>query len=317
MVDRGDTADNGSPGGSDMTSSIYIAVDGGASATRIRVADGHGGERADIPAGPTSLTLKGRGAWTDILDALAGHGVGAEDLPRAHCGLGLAGANDDRQRRLFLAAAPKTASLVLATDAYTSVLGAHRGAPGAVVAVGTGSVGCRLMDDGTVHLAGGWGFPVGDEGSGAWLGWRAIGEALLNCDRGESATNLHRAVIAHCGSDRASLLAWLKCASSTRYAELAPLVLDCARDGDAGALSLVRAAGAEIDRLALVLDPTRNARLALTGGLAAPLSPYLPAALTRWLRPARGDALDGAMMLARGDAQPEQLAKSCTSTAAS
>lgn len=308
MVDRGDPADNCSPGGSDMTSSIYIAVDGGASATRIRVADEHGSARADFAAGPTSLTLKGPGAWTEILDALAGHGVDAEDLARTHCGLGLAGANDAEQRLQFLAAAPKLASLVLATDAYTSVLGAHRGAPGAVVAVGTGSVGCRLMDDGTVRLAGGWGIPVGDEGSGAWLGWRAIGDALRNRDRREPGTKLHRAVIAQCGSTRASLLAWLKNASSTRYAELAPLVLECAGDGDPSALAWVRAAGEEIDRLAMTLDPTRTAPIALIGGLAAPLSPYLPDALTQWMQPAVGDAIDGAMMLARGDAPPEPLA---------
>ncbi len=300
-----------------MTSAIYIAVDGGASATRIRVADDHGAVRAQCQAGPTSLTLRGPAAWEEILGALADHGVTDAELRHAHCALGLAGANDERQCRDFLAAAPKLASLIVATDAYTSVLGAHAGAPGAVVAVGTGSVGCRLLDSGPVRLVGGWGFPVGDEGGGAWLGWRAITDALRTRDRGATATPLNEAVFAQCGHDRASLLDWLKDATSTRYAELAPLVLDHARGGDRSALSLVTAAGMEIDRLALGLDPSRTAPLALTGGLGLPLAAYLPEELNQWVRPAQGDTLDGAMLLARGDAPPESLLDPCVSTATS
>ena len=56
------------------------------------------------------------------------------------------------------------------------LLGAHEGRPGAIVAAGTGSVGEALRRDGLRVAVGGWGFPVGDEGSGAWLGLRAMRE---------------------------------------------------------------------------------------------------------------------------------------------
>ena len=62
-------------------------------------------------------------------------------------------------RAAFLAAAPSAAGVSLATDAHTAALGAHGGAPGAVIAVGTGSVGYRLHADGSAKLVGGWGFP--------------------------------------------------------------------------------------------------------------------------------------------------------------
>lgn len=230
-------------------------------------------------------------------------------LEDAHFGLGLAGAIGAAPRAAFLAAAPKTASLSLATDAYTSVLGAHGGAPGAVIAVGTGSVGCRLFADGTAKLAGGWGFPVGDEGSGAWLGRRALAHALRVLDEDDvPPQGLTQSVLAHCGPGRDALRAWLKGAASTQYAELAPVVMTLASSNDPGAVGLALVAGFEIDRLALALDPAREAPFSIIGGLAEPLAPYLPAELTQWAQAPKGDALDGAMLLARGDAPPEQIA---------
>ncbi len=243
------------------------------------------------------------GALAPVLDDR-----GIPHLRDARFGLGLAGANSAVLRAAFLAAAPSAAAVSLATDAHTAVLGAHGGAPGAVIAVGTGSVGYRLNADGSANLVGGWGFPVGDEGSGAWLGRRAIGGALrVLGGGGPPPEGLHRALLDHCGPDRDALLAWLHGAPSTKYAELAPMVLEQAGQGDPAAMALARDAGREIDRLALALDRSRRAPLALTGGLAAPLTPYLPAELAGWARPSLGDALDGALLLAKGEAPEERL----------
>ncbi len=230
-------------------------------------------------------------------------------LRDARFGLGLAGANSAGLRAAFLAVAPSAAAVSLATDAHTAVLGAHGGAPGAVIAVGTGSVGYRLHADGSAKLVGGWGFPVGDEGSGAWLGRRAIGGALRVLDGGgPPPEGLHCALLNRCGPDRDALLAWLHGARSAKYAKLAPMVLEHAGRGDSAAMALARDAGREIDRLALALDRSRRAPLALTGGLAAPLTPYLPAELAGWVRPPLGDALDGALLLAMGEAPEEKPA---------
>ena len=292
-----------------ITTPTYIAVDGGASGTRIRVANG--AWSTDVATGPTSLTLAGAAAWTVILHALAGIGQERQlgPLEDAHFGLGLAGANSAEQRATFLMAAPKAASVKLATDAYTSVLGAHGGAPGAVVAVGTGAVGYRLFPGGAAKMSGGWGFPVGDEGSGAWLGRCALAQALRVLDEGEvPPQGLTQAVLAHCGPGRDALLAWLHGATSTEYAELAPMVMTLAAANDPGAVGLALTAGFEIDRLALALDPEREAPFCIVGGLAEPLTLYLPEELVLWMQPPKGDALDGAMLLARGAAPPERFA---------
>src|SRR5690606_38225213 len=99
---------------------------------------------------------------------------------------------------------------------------------GAVVIVGTGSVGYRIEAAGRSRLVGGWGFPVGDEGSGAWIGRLAVAQAVQVIDtryRGR-VSDLHRAVMAFCGGTREEMLGWLLGAASTRYAEVAPLVID-------------------------------------------------------------------------------------------
>lgn len=310
-----------------MASALFLAIDGGASTTRLALYDAAGGRLGLTMTGPTSLTLKGAAAWQTIMAGLetlctaSGTDVAAV-LPRLRVGVGLAGANAATLRAAFLAAAPDVAAVHMATDSYIAALGAHGGGPGAIVIVGTGSAGYRIFADRGDRLAGdrlaggrlvgGWGFPVDDAGSGGWLGWRAIGEALQVVDgrwrEPPGGTGLHQAVLDHCGRDRAALLDWLHRAPSTRYGELAPIVLRLADAGDPAAQRLAGAAGAAIERIARALDPAGQTPLALVGGLAEPLAPYLPASLAAWARPPQAEALAGALMLARGEAPAELLA---------
>lgn len=293
---------------------LFLAVDGGGSTTRLALHDAAGRRLGLTKAGPTSLTIKGAAAWETIgacLETLCADRDGglAAVLPRLSIGLGLAGANSATLRQAFLAAAPAVAAVRLATDAYIAALGAHGGAPGAIVIVGTGSAGYRIFADGTTRLVGGWGFPVDGAGGGAWLGQRAIGEALHVVDGrwtgAPGGAPVHCAVLAHCGGSRAAVLDWLHQAPSTRYAELAPIVLRHAAAGDAAADALARAAGAGVARIARALDAAGAAPLALVGGLSAPLAPYLPAALAAWARPPQAEPLAGALMLARGTVPTE------------
>ena len=110
-----------------------------------------------------------------------------------------------------------------------------------------------------------------------------------------------------CGSTREAMLEWLWGAEPARFAELAPLVIDCAGSGDPAALAIVTEAGREIDALAEALDPARNVPLALVGGLADPLDPFLPDRLRAWVRAPGDEPIAGALMLARGRAPDETI----------
>lgn len=297
-----------------MPERLFCCVDGGASTTRVALFDDQGRRLGLTMAGPTSLTLRGAQAWDVIVEALRGlctaTGLAADDFNEIHFGIGLAGAGNAAQRARFVGAAPSVGALRVATDAYIAALGAHNGSPGAVVIVGTGSVGYRIEVDGGSRFVGGWGFLVGDEGSGAWLGRSALTQTVhvLEGRFLGRATEMHRALTERCGHSRDDMLGWLLGASSTQYAELAPLIIECAGRGDSAALQLVTAAGIEIDALAEALDPGRQAPFSLVGGLAQPLTPYLPAPLREWMQEPHDEPIAGALLLAQGRVPDENLA---------
>jgi glucosamine kinase len=167
-----------------------------------------------------------------------------------------------------------------------------------IVAAGTGSVGEVLRADGSRASVGGWGFPIGDEGSGAWLGWQAVRHAQAAMDGRVSAGALARHVWARCGTDRVALLDWCRSAGQFEYAQLAPAVFDAEAD-DAHAAALLAAAVLELEALALALDPDGSLPLAVSGSVGRRLAPRFSAALrSRSVELAQG-ADAGALTLIR------------------
>ena len=204
-------------------------------------------------------------------------------------------------RAAFWAMAPAFASLTLCSDGHATVLGAHGGRAGAAVSIGTGIVGNCVTREGAARQVGGWGFPVRDEASGAWLGRKALAEALRVLDGYEiEPTPLHDAVMAAVGPSADAMADWMHGAASTRYATLAPLVVAAAAAGDAAGVRLMRGGAAEVERLVRALDASSALPLCLGGGLAAPLLRYMAASVAARVRPGEGDACDGALLLARG-----------------
>jgi glucosamine kinase len=177
-------------------------------------------------------------------------------------------------------------------------MGAHDGRPGAIIAVGTGAVGEALHADGRRIAVSGWGFPVGDEGSGAWLGLRAMQIAHRALDGRAPAGTLAQAVWRRTSDRRDSLLEWCSRAGQHDYAQLAPLVFECA-DTDAAAQALVRDVAQEIEDMALALDPGLKLPIVLLGSIGLRMAERLPAALRARIVEAAGDAVDGAHRLVR------------------
>ncbi|MBQ0961098.1 ATPase [Ideonella sp. 4Y11] len=286
-----------------MTKPRYLAgVDGGGTGTRVRVTDAAGTPIGHGRAGASALMHGSDRAWQAVRDALtdafAQQGLALPPWQHIALGLGLAGANNPPWAAAFVEADPGCAALCLASDALTTLLGAHGGQPGAVVAMGTGSVGLSLDAHGRRREVGGWGFPAGDEGSGAWLGLRAAAHLQQVLDGRARADALSHAVAQRCGAVPDSLRTWLGQASQGQFASLAPLVLAHAAT-DALARSWVTQAAVEVVRLADALVPQGDLPLSLCGGLAAPLMPWLPEDFRKRLQPPRGDAADGALILLR------------------
>jgi len=280
-----------------------LGVDGGGTGTRVRLLCANGAVLAQSRGGPSGLMHGAAAAWAAIeaavAQAFADAGLTRPDRSRIAIGLGLAGVHNKEWATALVSTQPGYALLALETDAYTTWLGAHQGRPGAVVAVGTGSVGLAVDTNGLRRDDGGWGFPVDDEGSGAWLGLRAVNHTMKAMDGRRPAGTLSQAVQARCGATREALLAWTARATQTRYAELA-LVVQAHAQTDTAAHALLIQAGLHVGALADALDPAHELPLALCGGLAAPLRPYLPESVRARSQPPLGDAVDGAVRLIQG-----------------
>lgn len=279
-----------------------IGVDGGGTGTRVAVAQTDGAVLGQGQTGPSALGQGIDTAWQHILLAVnaAFACIGRATPAWSVCamGAGLSGIHYRPWADEFQAKDPGFAKLVVATDAHTMLLGAHGGQPGAMVAAGTGSVGEVLRIDGSRHEVSGWGFPVGDEGSGAWLGLRAMAIAQQTMDQRRPASPLAAAVQARCGTSREALQAWCAAARQFEYAQLARLVFDCA-PVDPAANDLLIQAAAALDTIALAMDPGGTLPLALCGSIGQQLKPHLTRTTLARCVDARFDAPYGALLLVR------------------
>jgi len=280
-----------------------IGVDGGGTSTRARVVHRSGVVVGEGKAGASGLMQGTPQAWHHIAEAIAlavqGRLQAGWPQPEpANCalGLGLAGANNADWNAECLAANPGYTRLVLESDAVTALLGAHQGAPGALVIMGTGAIGLALQVEGVRTTSGGWGFPCGDEGSGADLGLQAVNLTQRAVDGRHAHTPLTRDVYATLGGTPQALLAWCGAARQFEYATLAPKVFAHAEQ-DAEAARLLARAAQSLESLATALDPAQTLPLAVAGSIAQRLLPQISPAIARRVVPARGDAMDGALAL--------------------
>lgn len=233
------------------------------------------------------------------LAAAADAGLPAAALSRMHAVVGLAGIGRRRGALEKLKARPHPfRSVHYMSDAAIACIGAHRGRDGGIVVIGTGSVGFAVVKGHEIRV-GGYGFPISDEGSGADLGLRAIRLSLRAYDGRIAATALTRKVLTRFRNDPFEAVAWADRATATDYGELAPLVMEYAEKDDAIARQIVSHAAAEIDELARRLSKRGAGRIALLGGLAERMTPWLAADVREHLVESEGDAIDGALALAR------------------
>ncbi|MBV8503999.1 MAG: ATPase [Paucibacter sp.] len=283
---------------------FLVGVDGGGTGTRVRLADREGRLLGQGEAGPSALGQGAEQAWRHIGQALhqARVQAGLPELDPSRCaiGLGLSGSSLKESVAQFLGLQPGYALLALDSDGWTTLLGAHSGEPGAVLAAGTGTIGVALRRDGSRAVASAWGWLTGDEGSGAWLGIQAMRHAEQVFDGRAQGGALARAVLARAGDDRSAINAWNASAGQAGFAGLAPLVFEFA-DRDVVAAALLDSAVAELEKLAHALDPAGELPLALCGSVALRLAPRFSAPLRQRCVAARGDSAEGGLYLVRGE----------------
>jgi glucosamine kinase len=294
---------------------LFLGVDGGGTRCRARLSAASGARLADAVTGPANIRLGFKTAMIAVMsateDCFDQAGLSKRDLNRITACLALAGASEPTQLALARRHRYPFAQTILVTDAQAACVGAHRGGDGGVIIVGTGTIGWGELK-GRQHRVGGWGLPISDEGSGAWIGCEALRQVLWAHDGRVPWTGLLDDLFNHFRRDPHAIVRWATRASPRDYGSFAPLVVSHATRQDAAAIELMRRAAGHIDALAARLLSADVRPLALVGGLAEAMAQWVsPDTRLHLIQPA-GDALDGAIQLARLAAETREPALQTT-----
>jgi N-acetylglucosamine kinase-like BadF-type ATPase len=305
---------------------FVLGLDAGGTKTVCLLADAGGRVIAEARGPGANLQAAGELAVEKVLHDAMESAIGERDVtPSAIC-LGIAGvdrADDLAAVRAIMRRIGYKARVVVVNDALVALEAGAPGAPGVVIVSGTGSIAYGRNAAGESARAGGWGYVLGDEGSGYWIGRAALRAVLREADQRGSATALTPLLLAHFGVDEAQGLiheVYQSDLKPTSIGALARCVHEAFLQGDAVAIGILRTAADELEgagvsvarRLGLLGEPFT---CVLAGGIfrAVPwlqeeLQRRLPVAAPRcvaWLldrEPAMG-AVSIALQEARGGAR--------------
>ncbi|QDP02149.1 N-acetylmuramic acid 6-phosphate etherase [Thalassotalea sp. PS06] len=292
-----------------MAVKYILGIDGGGTKTLGRLQQIDSGLSFDDSAGSSSLTNDFEGACIALMGLidrlLQRSDVAPEEIAVV---MGLAGAGNQSQvQRLRNRLSYSFASLEIFNDARTSLYGANLGNPVAVIALGTGSVGALLKSESEEEYAGGWGFPIGDEGSGAKLGFHAVKVLLHEIDEQRSnKSELARYIQSEIGKSQDDILNWLRNAKPAAFAKFAPHVFELAQSCPK-AKSLVSKHAKDVEQLIDLTLKDETVPVVLMGGLAVPTLAFLSKPYQQKCQLTKGSSLDGACLLARQLAANETL----------
>jgi glucosamine kinase len=203
-------------------------------------------------------------------------------VPKVLCA-GVAGVGRDADRQALwqaLTSSELAEEVVVHPDAAVALDDAFGEDAGILLVAGTGSIAYARSPAGAFGRCGGWGPVFGDEGSGAWIGRRALSVVTAASDGREPETALTGAVLTATQSNEVrDLVDWAAAATPAALATLAPAVFATAQAGDLRASAIVTLAAEELTlhvrALArqLFVDERAAVQVALAGGLLGPRSP--------------------------------------------
>lgn len=232
---------------------IVIGVDGGGSKTRVIVADEQGNQLSEV-VGPGSAVRPGAAEHSaDVIAAALADALAACEMthvvPKVLC-VGVAGAAREPERQAIwqaLAGRDIAEEVVIHPDYSIALDDAFGDGPGVLLISGTGSAAFGRSPSGSTARCGGWGPVCGDEGSGAWIGRRALSVVTASADGREPETALVGAVLTAAQvNEPQELIAWAASATPALFASLAPVVSSVADAGDLRANAILSLAVEEL-----------------------------------------------------------------------
>ncbi len=284
-----------------MSDEIFLlGVDAGATNCRVVVADLDGNHLARANGGPSNIANNYHEARQNIMETIknALHSIDqpSDDFSNLKAVLGVAGNNlGDFGARLHNDL-PFENEVV--NDVVPTIAGALRERYGVLAALGTGSVFARHDEQG-VHPFGGWGFLMGDEGSGAKMGYHLFVRTIYAEDGIYQHSELTRSILAEFHGSLGHLVEAAKAMDPHQFGEYAPRILDAEARGDAQAKAVVDLSIQWIERQLDAVGFQEDRAFCALGGLGPIFLPRLQQKYQDAYVEPYGNALDGAIYLGK------------------
>lgn len=231
---------------------VIIGLDIGGTKTRgVRFQDGV--PVADESAGSSNVQNVSREEAARNIADLFGR-IGGGEVAQVYAGSGGIDTDEDAAALAALIQPHVPGARVTVVHDSRLLLAAGRASTGVAVIAGTGSAAWGRNDSGGEARAGGWGYLLGDEGSGYWLGREAVRHSLRRMNQGLPADQLTTALLQSCGVDHPNkLIALFHSPDTSRrfWAQQARHVVEAAAAGHPESLALLDQAGRDLADLAL------------------------------------------------------------------
>jgi len=257
---------------------VFIGIDGGGSTVRVVIVQTDLTIIGQSRGGSVNPNSTGRDHAARTLQdatraALADAGVARDAITAV--GAGVAGTNNPTLGawlRETLSSALPNVPLYTTHDIETALIGAHGERRGVIVVAGTGSAAFGVNDVGESLLVGGWGYLLGDEGSGAWIGLQAL-KAVIEHHQGGRETQLTARIFdllqISAARELIDIIYQPGVPVAPRLARFAPLVLELAQADTVAANIIDLAVGWLADLVTLLSERLKltTPAIAFGGGL--------------------------------------------------
>jgi len=234
-----------------------LGIDAGGTKTVCYLADECGTVVAEARRGGANLQAVGELEVEKVLHAVMDEAIADRDIVPAAICLGMAGVDrpdDYAVARAIMRRIGYKSRVLIVNDALVALEAGAPGQPGVVVISGTGSISYGRNAAGEAARSGGWGYVLGDEGSGYWIGRAALRAVLREADRRGPKTALSALLLSHFGIAEAQGLIREVYHTNLRPAaigSLAKCVQEAFSRGDTVAIGILRGAADELEGSAL------------------------------------------------------------------
>lgn len=270
-----------------QANAVFIGIDGGGTCCNAKLFDHHKNVLAEAQAGPANAFVNSQQTQHSIVKAvqmcLMQAGLQETALTDVHVGAGLAGMGLPSAQQAMAEWQHPFAGFAVTTDVHISALAANAGEDCGLVVVGTGSCGAKL-NHGQLMQYGGYGFFLGDDASGSWLGLQALQHTLRALDGIVETSLLSDELVLHLGhADIATIIHDFHKLGSKEFGQFSPIVFRCAYADDRAALDIIRRGARYLDKLIQRVSDNFSQPVFYYGSVMTHYIPYLQQAAKKIL----------------------------------